>query len=100
MEPFYRFLLFSYFYPAGKTTSVMKLSLKTTVLLIFFTLPVILATGCAQMYHGFQAQSVDSCYHLPYSEQQECLERVRSSYEAYEQERKKKGLSGLFFVIE
>ncbi|TKB07995.1 hypothetical protein [Desulforhopalus sp. IMCC35007] len=68
----------------------MKLYLKTVVWIMSLTLPAIMLTGCAQMYHGFQAQSVDSCYHLPYSEQQECLERVKSTYEAYEQERKKR----------
>jgi hypothetical protein len=47
-----------------------------------------LYSGCARLYDGFQAQSVESCYNLPYSEQQDCLDRVRSTREKYEQDRK------------
>ena len=91
MEPFIRILLCWYSYLAGRAAEPeVKLYLKTIVLLMSLAISTIVVTGCAQMYHGFQAQSVDACYHLPYSEQQECLERVKSTYEAYEQERKKR----------
>ena len=56
-----------------------------------FLLPT-LNSGCARLYDGFQAQNIESCYYLPYSEQQGCLEQVRSTREEYEQDRKTKQL--------
>ncbi|MFT5698975.1 MAG: hypothetical protein ACI8ZB_001831 [Desulforhopalus sp.] len=49
----------------------------------------VLSSGCAQMYSGVQAVVIDSCYSLPYSEQHDCIEQVRCSQEAYEQDKEK-----------
>ena len=86
MKHFSRLLIHRCSCIAGKPGLKGKLHLKTLFIVIVLSF---MGTGCAQLYHGFQAQSVQSCYSLPYSEQQECLEGVRSTYEAYEMERKK-----------
>jgi hypothetical protein len=88
MKQFRHLLFCSYLYLAGIGAGPYCRPYSKIIFVFIFC--SIMVAGCTQLYHGFQAQSVESCYSLPYSEQQECLERVRSSYEAYEQDRKKK----------
>lgn len=47
-----------------------------------------LTSACSHWYSGFQAVGVDSCYKLPYPDQQHCLDQVQMGYEEYQQQRK------------
>ena len=43
--------------------------------------------ACSNFYDGFKAVEMDSCYRLPYPDQEECLQQIDMSYEEYEQQR-------------
>ncbi|MFW2367788.1 MAG: hypothetical protein ACN4GW_15330 [Desulforhopalus sp.] len=46
------------------------------------------AWGCSNFYDGFQAQQRETCYKLPYPDQEECFRQIDGSYEDYQRERK------------